>query len=414
MEYHNKKLISFSDGIAKIRLNLEGLRVEAIRTDGTFNYLINLNFSGQTWAAVLRIPSIGANYNEFIEDKLKALRVVDYLKNHIKDGIKIAENIYLKFDGISQLVDGKSTQNFLVKQSNQTPLKILNEIDNKEDLITSYLYPDNLPKDVKEYVSNYQGLFYLSRGAPAWETLEEYTFLFDNVAKSIAKLQKLTGDGTFAPISIAQKILSSIQKNFLYNADEWIPIKNTKEFNAFNKKLAKWSISNDQSNFKYIKRESYLRTSLGKILYNKLFEKELMKNVSLDNHYKCFCHGDCHGGNFIIVKYEYTTLPTNTILNREYINDIFTKHKNLESLGINIDGGINISKSRKSSIIANKYKHYEIHPIDLDQGFGLDRDRKQSHLFDLIFYAISINNLSNIFNLSIKSNDVLEAYYSAL
>ncbi len=90
-----------------------------------------------------------------------------------------------------------------------------------------------------------------------------------------------------------------------------------------------------------------------------------MKNL-IDEHeldlvkYKCFIHGDAHGGNFIIVQ---------------------------------------------------KGDNKEVHPIDVEEAMGLEENEKQHYLFDLIKFTISAYNLSRIFKKPLEVVELVDIYY---
>src|SRR6266851_5499148 len=121
-------LLTFDEGIAKIDLSKSGLRVEGFRTDGTSNYLANLNYQGQTWAAVVRLPAMGADVHEFVQEKRQALVAVDYLVDVLRKGIDVGFDCVLKFGGVSCLLENSSTQHFLRYQADAPPILLIDTI----------------------------------------------------------------------------------------------------------------------------------------------------------------------------------------------------------------------------------------------------------------------------------------------
>src|SRR6185503_11257266 len=167
-------LVPMGEGIREIGMTRQGLRAESFRTDGTSNYVVNLNYRGQTWAAALRLPAKGATTDQFLKEKLRALEASHYLVECLRGGKDIGFNCTLKFEGTSCLVDPTSVQEYLFTQTKQEPLLLVDRITNQTKRIQGISYPDCLDEDTRDYIPNYSGPFYLSRGAPATETLENY------------------------------------------------------------------------------------------------------------------------------------------------------------------------------------------------------------------------------------------------
>ncbi len=413
-------LLPFDEGVTNIGLTISDLRVEGFRTDGTTNYLANLNYCGQTWAAALRLPAMGGNVEEFLSDKKSALQVVDYLSSILKNGVDVGFDCVLKFDGMSYLVEGRSAQNFLRRQAHENPLRLIDSIGNREKKIEGFHYPDALDNNIKKYISNYIYPFYLSRGAPAWETLEEYPELEEPVAHALAILHLLTGKGMPIPYEIALNILSEIEPKIHQGADGWSPIAGSKEALALEKSITKWKGDQNPERAMLIRRERFMRAAIGRKLYHNALEYALARHTFPHSPLKSFFHGDAHGGNFILVRYQYILNRPGVLLDRVFLNEIFEKEPALSEIAISIDEK-NTSiihdmpyAIAHPSLVATKKFYHEIHPIDLDDSQGITKDTKVIHLYDALFYAISLENLTSLFSSRLNSTDILKHYYDGL
>ncbi len=410
---------SFQEAIARIGLEMPGLRVEGFRTDGTSNYLANLNFRGQTWAAALRLPAKGADISEFVSEKERALVAVEYLLNVLGRGIQVNSNCVFTFGGVSCLVDGKSVQEFLGYQNRSEPLTLIDNIKDRKKQITGVAYPESVSEDVRGYVQNYVGPFYLSRGAPAWETLEEYPNLERSVAYAIAALHLLTGKGMPVPFKTAQAILAETQIAVQQACDQWVPAANSKEEAALMKSLRKWNPNQDSERIAFIRRERFMRTSTGKSACRDIFKEAVRRQRLPKDALKSFCHGDCHGGNFIIVRYMYTLTDPKVLLDRVFLNEIFEADPHIESVGVTVDERnerivYGVPEPGNATFTAHRKLHHEIHIIDLDAGQGTDQNTKQLHLYDAVVYAMSLENLTRLFAHPIPAREVLGHYYEGL
>ena len=417
---NNVSLLTFDEGIAKIGLNKSGLRVEGFRTDGTSNYLANLNCQGQTWAAVVRLPAKGAGLQEFLGEKRQALVAVEYLVEVLRDGIDVGFDCVLKFGGVSCLVGNASTQDFLRYQAEAPPISLVDNIHHGQKQIQGFRYPDALPDDTRDYILRYDGPFYLSRGAPAWETLEEYPGLEEPVAHALASLHLATGSGIPVPYDSALRVLHEIEADLLKSVEGWSPQVGSKEQMALAKALKKWKAADDADRLAIVRRERFLRTSRGKEAYRTAFERAVGQQKLPDHTMSCFSHGDCHGGNFILVRYQYVLNHPEVMVDRIFLNDIFAKDESLFEVAITIDEknaqiihNVPTDKNR-AAILARRHMHHEIHPVDLDNGTGTTEETKVLHLYDALSYSLSMSNITKLWGAHIDAAQVLSHYYDGL
>ena len=446
----NIKAIKFDEGVTQIGLTVDDLIIEAFNTGGTSNYLANLNYRGQTWAAALRLPAAGSDLNTFIEDKAKSLKAIDYLVSMLSEGIDTGFNCKLRFDGVSCFVDNKTTKEYMHQQSSKKPLELIDNIQGTKSIATSFNYPTDLSEDVRSYIEEYTGPIYLSRGAPANETLEDYPELLEAVAHALAKLHLLTGKGTPVPLNKAIEALSYLDKEIDKEIPNWKPQESSKELRALIKSLAKWWVKDDRlsqlsetqknellnkpdflDNYKelltdddiriihLIKKERFIRTSIGRDMINKLLNIFLDEN-SIKTMLKSFCHGDAHGGNFILVRFQYRLNKPNLILDREYLNNIFVNNPDIEDIAIVIDkdNGVilhdKIENTDNPTAIATRGLHHEIHLIDLDDVMGIDDETKTCHLLDALTYTLSMVNITSLVSKPVTPETILSYYYNGL
>jgi hypothetical protein len=409
--------ISFLKAVELIDLDFLGLRLDGFRTDGTSNYLGNLNCQGQTWAAALRMPARGANLNDFLQEKEGALAAVAYLLRSLEGGLDVGSNCVLKFGGVSTLVENQSTQAFLREQHQKAPLKLVDEIGHRERLVQGLGYPDSLPEDARQYVASYDGPFYLSRGAPAWETLEEYPDLEEPVAHALAGLHLRTGSGKPIAKDHALRALNQIRTAMAEQADAWSPSAGTKEANALAKSMKKWSGAGDVQRERIIKRERFLRTAAGRDAYRSLFDS-YARSAEEPSSLRSFSHGDSHGGNYIIVRYQYAFDQDDLMIDRVFLNEVFEQNHHVDSVGVEVDGAHSRvvvhkldSVVGRSSQIARRKLHHEIHPIDLDSGTGTTEATKVLHLYDALLFSISLEHLTALFADAVDAREVLSHYY---
>lgn len=416
---NNLSVLPFEEGIAKIGMSTERLKVEDFRTDGTSNYVANLNYHGQTWAAALRLPARGASLEEFLVEKDRALHAVEYLISVLRGGIDVGFDCTLKFGGVSCLVESSSSQNYLRFQAAEKPLLLVDRINHREKKIQGFNYPDALADDARQYVSNYAGPFYLSRGAPAWETLEDYPELEEPVAHSLAVLHLVTGQGAPIPFDTAVGILSEVEPAMHEGAERWLPIEGSKEAQALTKSLKKWKANDDLDRIRLIRQERFMRTSAGQKLFQSTLNNSIEQHVLPDRPLKSFCHGDCHGGNFILVRYQYVLNRPEVLLDRVFLNEIFEQDEKLDEVAITIDQGSSsiihdLSTKAPPVLVASRKFHHEIHLIDLDSGQGTTEDTKVIHLYDALSYALSLANVTRLFASPIDSREILRHYYDGL
>lgn len=411
---------AFEQAIGKVGLSSVGLKVEGFRTDGTSNYLANLNYRGQTWAAALRLPAIGASVEEFLTEKKRALTAVDYLIKVLATEIDVGFHCALKFGGVSCFAEASSVQSFLQTQGRETPLTLIDRVYGRERKIEGFRYPEALPDDTRRYVSDYAGPFYLSRGAPAWETLEEYPELEEPVAHALSALHLATGKGTPVLYESALNILRDVEAEMLEGCKHWSPSEGSKEQLALAKSLKKWKAEDDNDRSLVVRRERFLRTSAGKAVYESAFARATTRHPLPSSPLVAFCHGDCHGGNFILVRYQFAISRASVLLDRVFLNEIFERNAELVEVYVTIDDkagtithDLRPSKDH-STLRATRKLHHEVHLIDLDNGHGTTDDTKVLHLYDAVSYAISLANLTRLFASPLDSGEVLSHYYDGL
>ncbi len=345
---------------------------------------------------------------------------VDYLVDVLRRGIDVGFDCVLKFAGVSCLLENSSTQHFLRYQADAPPISLMDTIHNREKRIQGFDYPKALPDDTRDYIGQYAGPFYLSRGAPAWETLEEYPELEGPVAHALASLHLATGSVVPVPYDRALLVLYEIEADLLRGLEGWSPQGGSKEQLALTKALKKWKATDDAERLGIVRRERFLRTSRGKDAYRTAFERAVGRQELPEHPMRSFSHGDCHGGNFILVRYQYVLNHPEVMVDRIFLNEIFANDESLFEVAVTIDEktaqiihSVPSDKNR-SAIIARRHTHHEIHPVDLDNGTGTTEETKVLHLYDALSYSLSMSNITKLWGAHIDAAQVLSHYYDGL
>jgi hypothetical protein len=407
----------FPAALAELGLSASGLKLENFRTDGTSNYVGNLNFQGQTWSAVLRMPAKGATVEEFLSDKVQALAVSDYLGRILRQSIEVGFDCVLAFDGQSCLSQNDSTQAFLRQQAQDPALRLTDAVNNRQKLLQGMVYPDGLEDQaVKEYIATYDGPFYVSRGAPASETLEDFPHLAEPAAHAVAALHRATGQGQPIELAASQAVLSQLEPLMALQARQWQPSADSKEGRGLAKSLSAWNPQNDTERAELITAERFLRSQTGRDFYRQTVESLLQPDLLPAHPLMAFGHGDLHGGNLIFVEYEYRLNQPEILLDRVFVNQLFVMQPALSEVGIAMPDRqtIHISQEPEPTIRAKRDHYYEIHLIDLDSGHGTTNEDKALHLFDALFFAMSAAHLTTLFAEEITASSILEWYYQGL
>ncbi|MGV8168685.1 MAG: hypothetical protein ACP5N3_01375 [Candidatus Nanoarchaeia archaeon] len=201
----------------------------------------------------------------------------------------------------------------------------------------------------------YTGPFLVKKGAPSSETLEYDLAFRERMIESLAILHRETGRQRLVDKEIVLKIVEVLENYLDKTARRDLPSEVLSLTEKFEKK---WKI-NDNSQREFIIREMLLRSDSS---ITKFLQDLIIKYESDSSDYNCFIHGDAHGANFIVVR-----------------------------------------KGTKS----------EVHPIDIEDATGITEDEKAHYLFDVIKFAVSAHNLSEIFGKPISAQKIIDEYYAA-
>ena len=394
-----------------------GLRVEAFRTDGTFNYLANLNHYGQTWAAALRMPAIGADPASFLSDKMSMIETTEFLHHLLNRGVKLDDSTTLHFTGQSVLVSSDSVQRFLQHQLALPALQMTDRILNREQTLKGQAVND-LPDDIAHHITSYQGPFLFSVGAPAWETLEEFPHLVDKVACALATLHALSGRGHRISDPVALDVLRTVESALHKDASSWQPAPNSSEGRGLAKSLRRWNVNDDHKRRTLVTRERFLRSDAGRTVCRQAFNTALPDSSSTASSLHCFSHGDAHGGNFVTVQYEYILDQTDVVVDRVFLNDIFQQRPDIHKVAVTIlDDTIaldSVDAVSDPTCIAVRNPHFEVHPIDLDTATVSSPGRDTLHLYDAIVFSLSTSNILRLHGNEALATDTLSCYLAAL
>jgi len=427
---------NFFNFLNQVEFNINQTRIEKYRLDGTSNYLISLNYSGVTWAVAIRLPAMGTEYAKFEKEKIWAVDTADFLVEHFGNGISLSDNVTFCFKGKSSLVSYDSVMEFFSFQNSLLPLLEIDDITEKkiQKTVASQSFPDGIDqvknitvdkkKQIKKYLSEYEGVFFVSKGAPASETLDDYWELVFDVAHALTVLHANSGLKSLFPIDNVLTLAKEFDDELTQIASVTNFSEGTSILESFQKHQKKRNLTNDSNVTGLIKKEMILRTKTGKELLSRLvsqFEKTLKEDKS---HYSCFTHNDPHCENFVIVKYLYDIKQGNhQYVDREFANDI------LEEIGtMSSDTMFSIVYNKdENSLLYRKFEsadlgasnvniiypstHYDIHLIDIDDATGVTENEQKIYIYDLLVFALSVQNLSAIKGGKIQAVDIISAYY---
>ena len=428
--------MNFFDFIKEIGFDRNQTRIEKYRLDGTSNYLISLNHSGVTWAVAIRMPAMGTEYEKFEKEKRRAVDTAKFLVANFGKGIALSDNVRFCFEGSSCLVSYDAVMDFF---SFQNALPSLVEIAHvrlkiKPKTVTSLSYPDGIDKDakldagkkeqIKKYLSEYKGDFFVSKGAPASETLDDYWDMVSDVTQALSVLHANSGLNLLVPITDVLSLAKDFDSALTEIASSTNFSEGTSVYESFQKHQKKRNLGNDTRIAELIKKEMLLRTKTGKELLSQLvaqFEQTLKEDKS---RYACFTHNDPHCENFVIVKYLYDMKQNNhQYIDREFVNDILEKGSDMAPdalLSIIYNEDYNSLLYRKfedadtgagNVNIIYRRTRYDIHLIDIDDASGITHNERKTYLYDLLIYALSVQNLSSIKGGNIQAGDIIGEYY---
>jgi hypothetical protein len=439
---------NFFDFLSRIGFDKSQTRIEKYRLDGTSNYLISLNHSGITWAVAIRLPAMGTEYSKFEKEKIRAVDTAEFLVEHFGKGIALSNNVTFRFEGNSSLVPYDSIMEFFAFQNTLLPLveeaNVVLKI--KPKTVDSLSYPggidhvknipDDKKKQIKKYLSEYRGNFFVSKGAPASETLDDYWEMVFDVTHALSVLHANSGLNSLIPLDNVLTLAKEFDDELTKISSVTNFSEGTSVYESFQKHQEKRNKTNDSNITELIKKELLLRTKTGKELLSRLvleFEKTLKEGKS---HYSCFTHNDPHCENFVIVKYLYEIKQNNhQYIDREFVNSILDKVGDAISI-VKYLYEIKQNNDREFSIVYNKddnsllYRkfeaadigasnvniiypgtRYDIHLIDIDDATGITQDEHKMYIYDLLIYALSVQNLSSIKGGKMQANDIIRAYY---
>jgi hypothetical protein len=426
---------SFFDFLKNIGFDEKQTRIEKYRLDGTSNYLISLNHSGVTWAIAIRIPAMGSDQARFEKEKILAVDTASFLVEHFSQGVPLSDNVDFRFNGSSSLIPFESIHEFFSFQNNLPSLVEVDSITGNETkkTVSSQAYPeginnvkniDQVKKDqVRDYLSSYKGNYFVSKGAPASETLDDYFDLVFDVAHALFVLHSHTGLSSIIPIEQVLELASDFdeQLNQMVNDINFSP--ETAVYESYIKHQKKRNPDDNQHISFLIKKELLLRTKPGKELLEKLIHT-LEQSMTDKSAYCCFTHNDPHCENFVIVKHLYSVVKNNhQYIDREFINDILSsldseKKGNYYTIEYNQKDNKLLyreyDKTDEDNCKVNIIKpdlQYDIHLIDIDEATGIDSRSQKLYLYDLLIYALSVQNISAIKGETINRDDVVKAYY---
>jgi len=426
---------NFFDFLKGIGIDKNQARIEMYRVDGTSNYLISLNYSGVTWAVAIRLPAMGTEYSKFEKEKTKAVDTAEFLAKHFGEGISLSNNITFCFKGNSNLVSYNSVMEFFSFQNTLPSLTEVVHVDlkSKPKIVGSLSYPDGIDElekltdeekeQVKEYLSEYRGDFFVSRGAPASETLDDFWDMISDITHTLSVLHTNSGLKSLIPVENVLTLAKEFDDELVNTVSTTSFSEGTSVYKSFQKHQKKRNPNNDSNISELIKKEMILRTKKGKDLLSGIigqFEKTMKEDKS---QYSCFTHNDPHCENFIIVKYLYDIQQNNhQYIDREFVNNIIQNGavNSSERISIIYDKDYNQLKYRKfeevdlgadNVNIIYPRARYDIHLIDIDEATGITPNEQKMYIYDLLIYALSIQNISETKGERIPASNIIRSYY---
>jgi hypothetical protein len=359
----------FFNFLEEIGFDKNQTRIEKYRLDGTSNYLISLNHSGVTWAVAIRVPAMGTEYTKFEKEKIRAVDTAKFLVEHFGKGIALSDNVRFCFEGNSELLPYNSIMDFFTFQNTLLPLIEIDGITGKNEQknVISQTYPngidnvknitDEKKEQIKKYLSEYRGEFFVSKGAPASETLDDYWDLVLEVNQSLSVLHSNTGLKSLIPIDCVLKLANEFDNELTKIVSVTNFSEGTAVYESFQKHQKKRNPANEDKIAELIKKEMLLRTKTGKELLSKLiseFEKTLTEDKA---NYSCFTHNDPHCENFVIVKYLYNIKQNkHQYIDREFANNIL--------INANPDTMISIVYNESNnSLLYRKFEEADLEPV---------------------------------------------------
>lgn len=370
--------------------------------------MVALNEAGQTWAGAIRTPALGTNVSRFLSSKHEALEVINPLSDELSSGVEVGPRCALRFSGASCLIEPKSTQLFLAEQVNRSST-VIDELSGQRKTLQAKSIETSVAASEASPESQLLGSelgstpWFLSRGAPASETLEEFPHLAEDVFASLGVLHRCFPKRTFSAADAVSAVAEALEE-VSTRALEWVP-----ETNAGSKVLDKfvqaWSERPDLA-----RCEAFLRSASGREVVAGIVDRSQSTDPT-----EGFVHGDAHAGNFIIVWFEYESSFSDPI-DREFVNSCFERHSEVSTLYYRIDSHSPFTAAvtdipHPGSMKLRRAPHFEVHPIDLDDaGFTTHR----SQLVDLVALACSASQLSQaILGLPLVVDEVVDCYLSA-
>lgn len=403
------RVAPWSEALSDFGFQDNDLMVEGVSA-GTSNYVLAINNAGQPWSAALRLPAPGADLGEFIRDKSTSLPILDALADLLSVPLEVNDHCSVHFEGTSRWVENRTTRDFLTRQADRSH-HILDTRNGTErskravNVLSDRKKGEPIGDLDHEHIQSFASPFFMSKGAPASETVEDFPDRAPEVAMALALLHARSEPALRAEAS--SDAIARIRKEADIAADRWTPAPNSKEDAGLTRMLnGPWG-----SDPTIAKREAWLRSSGGRQQVRSL-TREI---VSARPNEGTFVHGDAHGGNFVIVDYEYdadVSLP----LDREFINSAFRADAGVSELFLvkaeNSAVLISASKPAGTAVCLKRRKHFEVHPIDFDDAtFGSG----DPTFLDAATLALSSENISKLCGGQVWTTQVIiDSYMDAL
>jgi hypothetical protein len=396
-----------------VGLDPDALLVETIDA-GSSNCVMALNEGGQTWAGAIRSPASADLAEEFVAEKIASLSTVDMLADRLRDGVVVSAGCVLKFGGLSCLVDADSALAFVRGQAGKS-FEVSASFEERVkkivgmDLAVAAENARHEARLVLEALATYTGPMFLSRGAPASETTEDFPQRAPLVARSLGVLHSQFPQSPQTETDV-QRLLERASASLRQAALAWSPAVDSNGVSPVDKLQKKWAkrlgaaAAAAAIDPETVRLEAFLRSRLGRSVV-----REAVPQLEVGSG---FVHGDAHVGNFILVdfRFEPSKAQKSTPIDRTFVNETFDRHPDLELLHYSLtsDGARVTDLAVSDALPLRRRDWMEVHPIDLDDAqFG----SRLPQAVDAITYAISAENACSALGEPHVTADVVLAGY---
>lgn len=382
------ELSSFGKAITSIGMTVDDLRIEEVITSSMNNFVMNVNCNGVVWAVAIRYPR-QMSVSEFIEQKERTARISQYLADEFGAGVELEPGERFVFDGRSYLTDADSTKLFLKSQADSPAIVVNDAIRNERKEIRGGA--------VEEEFLEYNGPFYISRGAPASETLLIDADFAPIMLRGLAAMHARTGASACPSVQDLTEGVTEVAWTLGEAVSAWRP----EEGSSPSKRVADYVRRFGDQAEQAARRQAFVESADGRETLDSLIRQTFSRQCS-DERYMSFVHGDAHGRNFIVVQFEYELVGARRIfVDRVFLNELFRARQDLNRATIDLSDESSSMTFRQYQrgdeanelcVSAVRRRHDEVHPIDIDTARGISAGERDCYLLDVATLCISADS----------------------